>query len=380
MSDSHGVPGSAPRSSNRKVSALKSAKRKSGGESTVHPKANGEPARPSRKRAAHLGTESQCSSGGALSDDQDGGVQSLRESHSLPGATGDTDAGGCTSLISRMAASGGCSAIVLLADLVEDIQSTRIANSNRLAALEKEWGKNLDSSLPSVMTIRSVNTGLVKVEFEAVKALKSALRSHPIGLFIMETHGLGFTGVARYIGAVGDLGWHPLKNRPRTLRELWKYSGLDVVDGLAPCKARGERITWNPTAKKAVHVMATCVVKTGGPFRIFYDDARAKYAEAVHEHECRRCGPEGKPALIGSPLSDSHKHGRALRAVGKEIVRELWKQSIALRAHGPDDGHRTTGAQEVAERPTRIPEAKTKAAAPRPRRSHKASARIVGQP
>jgi len=69
------------------------------------------------------------------------------------------------------------------------------------------------------------------------------------------------------------------------------------------------------------------------PYRLVYDAARAKYADAVHPAQCVRCGPAGSPALAGSKLSDAHKLARALRAVSKAIVKDLWRE--ARRLHNP---------------------------------------------
>jgi hypothetical protein len=55
-----------------------------------------------------------------------------------------------------------------------------------------------------------------------------------------------------------------------------------------------------------------------------YYEAREKYTNSVHPAVCVRCGPEKKPAQPGSPLSDGHKHARALRIVSKEILKDLW--------------------------------------------------------
>lgn len=53
---------------------------------------------------------------------------------------------------------------------------------------------------------------------------------------------------------------------------------------------------------------------------------------AVHRVPCHRCGPAGRPALIGSPLSDGHKDARALRLVAKAVLRDLWMAARTL--HG----------------------------------------------
>jgi hypothetical protein len=63
------------------------------------------------------------------------------------------------------------------------------------------------------------------------------------------------------------------------------------------------------------------------PYRKIYDDTRAKYAEAVHQHPCSRCGPKDKPAQPGTPLSDGHKHARALRAVAKKVLKDLRREA-----------------------------------------------------
>lgn len=57
---------------------------------------------------------------------------------------------------------------------------------------------------------------------------------------------------------------------------------------------------------------------------------KAHYADAVHDGPCVRCGPEGKPALPGSPLSKAHINARGRRAVMKLIVKNLWIESRRL--------------------------------------------------
>jgi len=63
------------------------------------------------------------------------------------------------------------------------------------------------------------------------------------------------------------------------------------------------------------------------PFRDVYDIRRMVTADRVHAAPCVRCGPKGKPALEGSPWSLAHQNADALRIVGKEILRDLWKVS-----------------------------------------------------
>jgi hypothetical protein len=117
--------------------------------------------------------------------------------------------------------------------------------------------------------------------------------------------------------------------------------------------------------------------RLGSPYRVVYDEARVKYADAVHDVEpCAQCGPgyyaktkaaqaEKAPdwartapaarsakqraeeveviesplgdvtvkrgaAPIGSPLQDGHKNRRALRAVAKQFLKDLWHEAERL--------------------------------------------------
>ena len=88
-----------------------------------------------------------------------------------------------------------------------------------------------------------------------------------------------------------------------------------------------DTLNWSEDARKRAWLIATSCIKTKGHYRDIYDATRAKYAEAVHNADCVRCGPAGKPALAGSPLSLGHQHARGLRAIAKELLRDLWIES-----------------------------------------------------
>ena len=65
-------------------------------------------------------------------------------------------------------------------------------------------------------------------------------------------------------------------------------------------------------------------------YRDLYEQRKTATEGKLHERECRRCGPAGKPALPGSPWSDAHRHADALRIVGKQFLVDLW---VASRQH-----------------------------------------------
>lgn len=262
--------------------------------------------------------------------------------------------------------------LALLADTLDDLERTRIANENRLRQLtrtetdsdgeERGFGLTLDQ--PQVAALAAVVEALGKLEHQSTLNLQRALRQHPLGPWVKATVGIGEKQGARLIAAIGDPYWHTLHDRPRTVSELWAYCGLHVLHpgqkapaaqcghagvskqgdpghptrdtqirnaGVAPTRARGERANWSTTAKTRAHLVAeSCIKQARSPYRAVYDNGRTKYAEAIHQQECRRCGPSGKPALKGSPLSAGHQHARAMRLVSKGILKDLWRESKRL--------------------------------------------------
>jgi hypothetical protein len=101
--------------------------------------------------------------------------------------------------------------------------------------------------------------------------------------------------------------------------------------GVAPRRQRGQKANWNGAVKTRAYLVAeSCIKKRDSPYRPVYDTGRAKYTDALHNHPCVRCGPAGKPAQPGSPLSLGHQHARAMRLVMKAILLDLWLESKRL--------------------------------------------------
>ncbi len=122
-------------------------------------------------------------------------------------------------------------------------------------------------------------------------------------------------------------------------------AGLDRQSfsvGVAPRRQRGQKVNWSATARKRAWLVADSCVKqkARSPYGPVYDDGRLKYAAALHQTPCARCGPKGKPAPAGSPLSLGHQDARARRLVMKEVLEDLWRESRRLHGH-PDELSRT---------------------------------------
>jgi hypothetical protein len=268
--------------------------------------------------------------------------------------------------------------LALLADALDDLERTRIANENRLRQLtrdeadsdgeERGFGLTLDQ--PQVAALANVVEALAKLEHESTLNLKRALRKHPLGPWVKATVGVGEKQAARLFAAVGDPYWNTLHNRPRTVSELWAYCGLHVLPaaqrcsgtqdatggggkqgdpdqkpvdsqarnvGVAPTRTRGQRANWSATAKMRAYLIAeSCIKQARSPYRAVYETGRTKYADTIHHTPCRRCGPSGKPAETGTPLSAGHQHARAMRLVMKAILRDLWVEAQQIHNCQPE--------------------------------------------
>lgn len=239
--------------------------------------------------------------------------------------------------------------LALAADVLDDLERVRIANENRLRQLtrtaedsdgeERGFGLTLDH--PDVARLGVLVEALKAAEVQATKNLQYRMKHHPLGPWVKQAKGVGEKQAARLLAAIGDPYWNDLHDRPRLVSELWSYAGYG--DAARQVRQRGVKANWSDDAKKRAHLVAKSIVKAGGPYREVYDAAREKYDGALHVTECKRCGPAGKPALPGSELSLGHQHGRALRAVCKEVLRDLWREAKRLHElpgdHWRGDAH-----------------------------------------
>lgn len=259
--------------------------------------------------------------------------------------------------------------LALLADAVDDIERIRIATMNRHNQLTRigvdkdgeERGFGLDERHPAVARMMAIIEQINVIEDLSTRALQAAMKEHPLGPWVKKMRGVGEKQAARLLAATGDPYWHPLKDRPRLVSELWSFCGYGVwrLDpgthellpagavpqgdlGIAPHRRRGVRSNWNDSAKMRTYlVMVACLKQLEkeckelgenrhlpgckcSPYRKVYDEGRVKYAGAVHRSVCKRCGPSGSPAQIGSPLSAGHQHMRAMRLGSKAILLDLW--------------------------------------------------------
>lgn len=198
-----------------------------------------------------------------------------------------------------------------LGGLLDDLEHVRIANGNRIGAMEREFG--------DAFGLDAIQAHLRATEHQAELELIRLWRKHPLAPWAKGYLGLGEKSIARLIAIVGDPAERPNPGK------LFAYCGHG--DAARSIKRKGMTQAelfkaGSPRAKKQVWLIATSMLKAGN--RDVYDGTRLKYQDALHQAACARCGPAGHPALPGSALSDGHKHARALRALGKAFLLDLW--------------------------------------------------------
>ena len=239
--------------------------------------------------------------------------------------------------------------ITLNADIVDDIERTRIANENRLRQLtaDEAWGKGVDPAVAiEVQNLTAMIDNLCALEHAAVRNLERAMKNHPLGPWVNATIGIGLKTTARFLGAIGD----PAMRRGPA--QLWAYCGLHTVNGEAPRKKSGQKANWNNVARMRVYLMAeSCIKQSRSPYRSLYDRARVKYdgMPCDRDYMSKRVPGATEPqriiAQVGDPLPPFMAHNRAMRLVMKAIVKDVWRE--ARKARGLAAGRPMPGPDEL---------------------------------
>ncbi len=240
-------------------------------------------------------------------------------------------------------------ALYLLAAQLDAIESLRIATGNRHRMATRDVadsdghirGLGLTEDNPAVKRSAVMLDALEKTEHEVVLGLNRLMRAHPLGPWQKQTRGVGEKQLARLLACIGDPYWNTLHDRPRTVSELWAYCGLHTVSVSPPSarectepnrdpqvaarRTKGQRANWSTTAKTRVYLIAESCLKAGN-YREVYDDHKSRAASAVHEIKCAPCG-----GVEGTALKPGHQHARAMRAMSKAILKDLWVE--ARRIH-----------------------------------------------
>lgn len=276
-------------------------------------------------------------------------------------------------------------ALALAADVVDDLEHTRTANENRLRQMTRDEpdadgvmrGLGLSPEHPDVRRFELIVNSLRDLETEAVKQLQRQMVRHPLGPWVKAQKGVGMKQAARLLAAIGDPFVNSSTNEPRTVSQLWAYSGYHVIKtpvfdnesetddtltitlttaepteyvGLAARRRKGVKSNWSTNAKTRAYLIAESCVKqlTGAckvdvlddedgttivgfrvehgaacncsPYRVVYDE-RKRHTQETHAED----------------WTDGHRHQDALRVTAKRILRDLWRVARDLHGEAGED-------------------------------------------
>lgn len=172
------------------------------------------------------------------------------------------------------------------------IQEHRIAFGEQIRALKKQK--------VSVNPLDSYYKDLQGLEKRMTTYMKDSIQDEAIWTgFLKKTRGIGPILAAGLINLI-DI------TKARHVSSLWKFAGLDVVNGAAPKRKKGVISTWNPLMRNLCWKIGTSLVRTGSPYREFYDE-RKKHEQIHH-----------------SDLKKFHIDRRARRYMVKRFIADLW--------------------------------------------------------
>lgn len=207
------------------------------------------------------------------------------------------------------------------------------ASRKALASLHRSLERNGVLDPDTLGEILGISKELKRREYRPRKDIEILMLDHPLAAWIEATPGIGGLGVGRLIAALGPGGvtYNAAHGRERRgCGELLQFCGHG--DPERSRLRRGQKIAYSPTAKMRTYLIAESAYRNhDGPYRAIYDAAQAKYEGAVHSQPCSRCTKRGQSAAaVGSPLSPLHRKARALRIVGREILKDMWREMTAL--------------------------------------------------
>lgn len=246
--------------------------------------------------------------------------------------------------------------IGLVCSCLDGLELTRIQTGNRARQATRSVpdedgvmrGLGVDPESPLAALLLDTEKNLQAREDLLTKQLVKHIAEHPLGPWIASKRGLGYKSAGRLLGAIGDPYLRSVvaedgtwSQVPRSVYQLNAYCGMHVrPDGVAPYRERGVQSNWSTAARKRLYVIAVAQrYSRKNEWRPVYDDAKDKALQALHRTPCPRCGPPKHPALAGTPLGKAHADGRALRAVSKEILKLMWRESRLLHGvTGNEDG------------------------------------------
>ena len=116
----------------------------------------------------------------------------------------------------------------------------------------------------------------------------------------------------------------------RTISGLWKYAGFDVIEGHAPKRMAGEKLTYNSQLRSMCWRTGSSLLRAKGKFYEYYVAEKEKYVQKFTNAGVKIVPAAKLPKKNGKSfegdgfISEGHIHNMALRKMIKRFLAELW--------------------------------------------------------
>lgn len=282
-------------------------------------------------------------------------------------------------------------ALSLAADILSDLEKTRIAQQNRIGQLTRaevdsdglQRGFGLDPDHPDVIRLGLIVFRLEELEVEATKELERKLTKHPLADWVKAQKGVGKKQIARLLATIGDPYINGQTGKARTLSGLLAYSGYHTLpssqgedeaqltdsagdqpqfeqkappqptapgERVAARRRKGQRANWSTAAKTRTFLIAeSCIKQLCASCKALRPVPNSEPLDQemlrVHSDVDCTCSPfrviydkrRLHTAKTNPDWTDGHSHNDGLRITAKNILKELWKASRAWHKEHDED-------------------------------------------
>lgn len=236
-----------------------------------------------------------------------------------------------------------------LAQTLQDYETLRIAEEHRLRIFSmpsdvpdedgvcRGFGYAEDSD--EVQVVKGLIDPLKELEHRTVLSLQKRMRVNPIWPYFKDVKGVGEKTLARLMACIGDPYLRPLDDgsyEPRTVNQLWAYCGMHTIankDGeiVAAKRMKGVQANWNTEAKTRLFLLSQNLLRQG----IRKDADGNQYATTSYGQ--LYLDRRAHTAVTRSEWTPGHGLNDALRIMGKELLKQLWRAAREVHTGIPVD-------------------------------------------
>ena len=164
---------------------------------------------------------------------------------------------------------------------------------------------------------------LVDLEKFVDGRIASLITKHPTYPWFSKIKGIGKENIGKVVGFI-DI------RKAETISALWHYAGYHVIDGKAPKRTKGEKLTYNSTLRSMCYRLATSLMKGKGSFYELYIAEKTRLAKkydtlGIKIVPAAKIKNQKENIPIESKLiSEGQVHNQALRKMIKIFLGCLW--------------------------------------------------------